>query len=522
MTRLISRSACLALVVLLLFPLVPAMPTAMDDDAGSGRDAGDSRSDAMPIEAGTYSGRAITGIDHTDWYAFDLEAGQGVHVTATRPMSLTGPEVANWDSGGQYAYATTNSTWYAFAYASVPYNPVSDYTFTLEVVELPPQDDGESGGDAGRTRIVELVSNSTGGHFNRYDVNDHYRFEATAGETFTVTVAWADRTGGPYFGVWAPYPNYPEWLSQDGQSTTYRARYTGAHTLDVSTWASRGYGNYTIAIASNGGSAPEVPRPANDDRANATQVEAFPASYAVNTTAATTESSEYRGCGISATVWYTFTPAITGLISIDTTGSDFRTALGVYLDADTYPMACAGGSYYSPQAALVDVRVEAGRTYSVQAGSSYGAGGDLRVHFGELRPIPEIDLAVTIDEEVRRPIRTDFGEVPNLVNERRVIVATVTNDGPDASVGGYAALHRTAGHRSCNWYGATVGYASVPALAPGESVQIRIGWDTTAALGDQTLGLRVSGAGHFTELDLRDNLACLQTFVRVGGLGGFS
>lgn len=79
----------LALSVLALTILLPAQAfNPSDDDAGSGRDAGDRPSDAVSLLPGTYQGRFDAQIDRTDFYAFQAQAGQAVTLSITGTHSV--------------------------------------------------------------------------------------------------------------------------------------------------------------------------------------------------------------------------------------------------------------------------------------------------------------------------------------------------------------------------------------------------------------------------------------------------
>lgn len=521
-----SRAAPIALVALLLLPLVPAMPTVLDNDAGTGTDAGDSPTTATRIAPGSYYGRIVASIDTSDWYVFSVEAGQGILVTvAGTPVApsllLNGPgDYSNWVFNGLSAYAPVAGNWTVGFFSSLGAGAVIHYEFTLQLVDLPAQDDGGSGRDAWAQGPVPLSRDeATHGHLNAYDRRDTFTFHAVADELFTVTTTWNDRPGGPSRSASAPWPNYPQYVSGDATSTTYRARHTGEHLLHIVTYDNGG--NYTIVFGAPASTDPNT-RPSNDNRDSATVVSSFPSVHLQSTKNATNEAGEYRPCGASATVWYRFTAPANGTLTLSTAGSNFDTTLALFNEDGSF-IAC-NDDYASAQSRLANVVVSAGKTYFVQAGGYGGATGSLSLSLSEVTPIASVDLVVEIEEIRRGPIQTDVTDAPNLVNERRVVVMRVTNEGPDATTGTYASLYSTAGHRACTYaYGNTfVGGATIGPLAPGESRLVEFGWETTRALGDQTLTASASAAWPDIELDVTDNFACAHTFVRVGGLGGFA
>lgn len=97
-----------------------------DDDAGSGRDAGDQPATAVPIQPGTHEGRVTEQIDRVDHYSFEAE--QGDVVVATVPdggprlwVGLVGPD------GEEHAYGAD------FSGAWVPIPETGTWTVKLEL-----------------------------------------------------------------------------------------------------------------------------------------------------------------------------------------------------------------------------------------------------------------------------------------------------------------------------------------------------------------------------------------------------
>lgn len=103
------------------------------------------------------------------------------------------------------------------------------------------------------------------------------------------------------------------------------------------------------------------PNPVNDLFANATVITNNSGVFSVNTTNATAEFGEPAHAGSLAThsVWYSFTPASDGVITLNTTNSQFDTVLALYTgssveslttvasDDDAYPGAPGGFSFIS-------------------------------------------------------------------------------------------------------------------------------------------------------------------------------
>lgn len=107
------------LVTVLLVPLAAADG---QDDAGSGRDAGDSPSDALPLAPGTYNATLVAPDDTADYYSFHVEKGQEIRFSLAAgsevaPIHLVGPSGRRYglDFDGDHAgrfLAHVTGTWY--------------------------------------------------------------------------------------------------------------------------------------------------------------------------------------------------------------------------------------------------------------------------------------------------------------------------------------------------------------------------------------------------------------------------
>ena len=138
--------------------------------------------------------------------------------------------------------------------------------------------------------------------------------------------------------------------------------------------------------------------PANDNFASATVLTGQNATRAgdtnVDATLETGESTTVAGSTGGASVWYSWTAPVDGLVRIDTLGSDFDSLLGVYTGSSVGSLAelasnddCCGGL-------TSRVRFEAvsGTTYRIRVDGFNGDGGN-------------IDLAVF---ETQNPANDDF------------------------------------------------------------------------------------------------------------------
>jgi hypothetical protein len=134
--------------------------------------------------------------------------------------------------------------------------------------------------------------------------------------------------------------------------------------------------------------------PANDDFANATTISTLPFSTTVDVTDATLESGEPQFCyGSSQSVWYAYTPAHDGHVSITTTGSVANGQVTAYrADASGFGglsyETCENFGFGSPV-----FEVQAGTTYYLQLSPAFGGGGTLQLHVDELLPPANDDFA---------------------------------------------------------------------------------------------------------------------------------
>ena len=87
------------------------------NDIGSGSDAGNSQSSAMPITPGSYSGY-LDANDEQDWYSFDVNAGEGIHfnLEMSRTAILSDFDITLYNPSGEEVheedYYYDDELWY--------------------------------------------------------------------------------------------------------------------------------------------------------------------------------------------------------------------------------------------------------------------------------------------------------------------------------------------------------------------------------------------------------------------------
>jgi PKD repeat protein len=142
-----------------------------------------------------------------------------------------------------------------------------------------------------------------------------------------------------------------------------------------------------LVIPATAGATP----PPNDDFANATVVASFPFADVVNVADATTEPTEPFPCGISRTIWYTFTASTSGTIKADPAGSDFFDTSLIAYHVNSGGGLDALGCRFFGDPLFFDV--QAGGTYYVQAGNLFTSGGNLHLALQVVPPPPNDNFA---------------------------------------------------------------------------------------------------------------------------------
>ena len=116
--------------------------------------------------------------------------------------------------------------------------------------------------------------------------------------------------------------------------------------------------------------------------ADAIVVSSLPYTNTVDTTEATVEIGEpIYTCApvVGATVWYSYTPAASGVFVINTNGSDFDTMLNVF-DASTMSLVDCNGASGDGLSSFLFIEGSAGTTYLISGGGYGEASGSLVVN----------------------------------------------------------------------------------------------------------------------------------------------
>lgn len=122
----------------------------------------------------------------------------------------------------------------------------------------------------------------------------------------------------------------------------------------------------------------EIPPPANDDFANATPVGSVPFSDSVDASAAGLELGEpVPSCGYGqspGTVWYAFTPSVSGSYSVPSTYTGFWPQVAVYTGSTLDTLTNLGCRTFGN---MLTFRANAGQTYYLQLGGVFGGRGTI-------------------------------------------------------------------------------------------------------------------------------------------------
>ena len=127
--------------------------------------------------------------------------------------------------------------------------------------------------------------------------------------------------------------------------------------------------------------------PSNDNFADRTPVTALPFTSSQNTAEAGEEVGEPMpdcGYGVGKTVWYEYTPTTSGMVQVDTVGSDFDTVLGIWTGdslATLTDVACDDDGA-ADVGSMAIFPASANTRYLIQVGGYDGESGPLSLRVG--------------------------------------------------------------------------------------------------------------------------------------------
>jgi hypothetical protein len=141
-----------------------------------------------------------------------------------------------------------------------------------------------------------------------------------------------------------------------------------------------------LALALLGATSASAAPPANDNFSQAATIDGLPYEDAGDLVGTTTEDGEPQFCNHQAqTVWYVFTPSTTSFVRADIAGSDFGVVLNVYRSfGDGFGSLSFEGCLGSGD--FRELRLEAGATYYLQAGSVSAGNAQLHLSLTAVPP----------------------------------------------------------------------------------------------------------------------------------------
>jgi hypothetical protein len=408
---------------------LPAQFTAITDIAAT-----------EPGEPTTFAcdGAPVT-VSRTVWYAFTPTASGWVAVdtfgssfdtvvavyTGNALISLTPVACSNNSSGRIQSHAVFNAAAgvtyriqigganggfgnLVARFTTAPPPPPNDaFAAALLVTTLPTQVTAAT--DTASTEPGEpTLLNCTGAVFANQAIGTTVWYQFTPLATTAVAV---DTIGSSFNTVVAVYTGAalssltPVVCNDNSQATTQsRVSFTAQAGVTYRIQIGGASGSFGNLVARFGTAS--LPPP-NDNLAAAIPVTALPAQFTAVTDAATTEPNEPTApvCGgtavpIGNTVWYTFTPAVTVPLTIDTIGSNFDTVVAVYtgpLGPFRQPdVACNDDLAPGVTQSRVSFLATAGITYQIQIGGFGGAFGNLVANFTVTPPPPNDNFAAAI------------------------------------------------------------------------------------------------------------------------------
>jgi hypothetical protein len=206
-----------------------------------------------------------------------------------------------------------------------------------------------------------------------------YSFTPT--QTMSVSV---DTLGGTVNGIVSVYHATGSVISN--------LQFLTCATSSSSTFLAEGGQTYYLQASPNGGTGiiqinlQQVFPPANDIFANAEVISSLPFTATVDMTDTGVEPGEPYNCFTPQTVWYSFTPAQTMSIRVDTQGGTVPGIVDIFQAtgngfANLQHLACIYGSSSTFLA-------EAGQTYYLQAGPgpSIGGSGTIQINLQQISP----------------------------------------------------------------------------------------------------------------------------------------
>jgi len=228
-----------------------------------------------------------------------------------------------------------------------------------------------------------------------------------------------------------------------------------------------------------------LPPVAGDDFDAAIPIASAPYSDTLDVTGATPAADDPTDCfGNAASVWHAFTPSESGLLDISTAGSDYDTALGVYMGTrgNLTPVTCEDDSD-GALTSHVSIPVNAGTTYYVLTVAAWSSPpGTLQLSLTLTPPTPPLTLTFSYDAKAVVDAQAGTAVVTGTLKCSRTVKVTIT-----------ASLAQQLGSSSARTgAGKSVVACSTKAASP---LSIKVASSSTPGLSDGPASLRLLGSG---------------------------
>lgn len=187
--------------------------------------------------------------------------------------------------------------------------------------------------------------------------------------------------------------------------------------------------------------------PTNDDIATATVITALPFTETIDTSESTTAPDEPWSCYSTPTVWYTFTPTVSGLIDVNTWGSNYDTVLQVNVgEPGSLNLVACNDNDGNQWASRVIFEATAGMTYYFMVGGQDNPVGNLTFSVQVMPPPLEMDF--TLDPS------GSFNAKTGAATLRGTVTCNRSADQP-AGVSLYGTLEQSIGRVTFRGYSST-------------------------------------------------------------------
>ena len=226
-------------------------PGSIQNDANSGGDAGNTFGTATEVNVSGYYSGQIVGGDPEDWYRFFAASGDTIVLTVYDTFDsvaeIWDPFVAMRGVGDEppsaSVFADVTGEWRS---RIRPYSTgTGSYNFTVQLQPGRPQNDANSGRDAGNTfdAAILVLAGTHSGELAFGDSEDWYRIALEAGRRVEVLVR---DTFDSIVQIYDPF-RVPQGYGDNPPSVSFTAHASGEWRIRVWSYGGPG-GSYTVTV----------------------------------------------------------------------------------------------------------------------------------------------------------------------------------------------------------------------------------------------------------------------------------